>query len=176
MLSIFKAWVWKTQADFADALCEEDKPKQEVVEGKLEHETTCSPIADFGHKICYSRQCWSIQGGLPWGQAVCPWESGGFENRRYLFYFRRSSRRDRSEKKREEKLMVKKLQTPRRLLPRRRKWRRGRSILMEMGKMLWLRRMLCRRLQTLLYNSDQGCIPGSLSHLCTFPKTLPGAT
>ena len=34
--------------------------------------------------------------------------------------------------------MVKKLQTPRRLLPRRRKWRRGRgrSILMEMGKML----------------------------------------
>ena len=26
-----QAWVWKTQADFADALCEEDKPKQEVV-------------------------------------------------------------------------------------------------------------------------------------------------
>ena len=27
---VLKAWVWKTQADFADALCEEDKPKQEV--------------------------------------------------------------------------------------------------------------------------------------------------
>jgi len=26
-----KAWVWKTQADFADALCEEDKPKQETL-------------------------------------------------------------------------------------------------------------------------------------------------
>ena len=25
-----QAWVWKTQADFADALTEEDKPKQEV--------------------------------------------------------------------------------------------------------------------------------------------------
>ena len=23
--------MWKTQADFADALCEEDKPKQEVL-------------------------------------------------------------------------------------------------------------------------------------------------
>ena len=27
---VLKAWVWKTQTDFADALCEEDKPKQEV--------------------------------------------------------------------------------------------------------------------------------------------------
>jgi len=26
-----KAWVWKTQADFADALCEEDRPKQETL-------------------------------------------------------------------------------------------------------------------------------------------------
>merc|ERR1712112_664501 len=26
-----KAWVWKTQADFADALSEEDKPKQETL-------------------------------------------------------------------------------------------------------------------------------------------------
>ena len=37
---VFQAWVWKTQADFADALCEEDKPKQEVVKGKLEYELT----------------------------------------------------------------------------------------------------------------------------------------
>ena len=40
----------------------------------------CSGFSDFGHKICYSGQCWSIQGGFPWGQAVCTWESGGFPN------------------------------------------------------------------------------------------------